>query len=96
VAQEALKDLVGPIQLRHGQDHVDKLPAVIPVPDGRKQDLLLFRQLGELMVLLRRHGELPQIAFPGLRSYSLLLSDDLSVDDFQFYVFQKSFSCFHL
>ena len=61
LGQQPLKDLVGPVQLRHRQDHIDDLPAAVPVMDGGVQQLLPFCQLLKLMILFRGHGELAQI-----------------------------------
>ena len=62
LVQYTLEDLIGPIQLGHRQDHVDQLPLAVPVPDGGKQQLLLSRPVLKFLVLLRGHGELPEIS----------------------------------
>ncbi|CUP48553.1 Uncharacterised protein [Flavonifractor plautii] len=61
LVQHTLEDLVGPIQFGHRQDHVDQLPPAIPIPDGGEQQLLLSRPVLKFLVLLRGHGELPEI-----------------------------------
>ena len=61
LVQHTLEDLVGPVQLGHRQEHIDHLPPVIPVPDGGKQQLLLFRPVLKFLILLWGHGELPEI-----------------------------------
>ena len=62
LVQHTLEDLVGPIQFSHRQDHVDQLPPATPIPDGGEQQLLLSRPVLKFLVLLRGHGELPEIS----------------------------------
>ena len=64
LGQQPLKDLVGPVQLSHRQDHIHQLAPFVLIPNGAEQQLLFFCQLFKLTILLRSHGELTQI--PGL------------------------------